>query len=75
MKDSVFQSRAYGKRENKVITMEGRVQFDLFQVRKICVLVYCVFVFESHTNCCVIICVIVLVWFHDCLCVDFVARL
>ncbi|XP_062512601.1 DNA polymerase delta catalytic subunit-like [Corticium candelabrum] len=32
MKDSVFQSRAYGKRENKVITMEGRVQFDLFQI-------------------------------------------
>ena len=33
LRDSTFQSRAYGKRENKVITMEGRVQFDLFQVR------------------------------------------
>jgi DNA polymerase delta subunit 1 len=33
MRDSTFQSRAYGKRENKVITMAGRVQFDLYQVR------------------------------------------
>ena len=28
---STFQSRAYGKRENKVINISGRVQFDLLQ--------------------------------------------
>ena len=27
--NTVFQSRAYGKRENKVINISGRVQFDL----------------------------------------------
>ena len=34
MKDSTFESKAYGKRVNKVITIEGRVQFDLLQVSK-----------------------------------------
>ena len=32
MKDSTFESKAYGKRVNKVISIEGRVQFDLLQV-------------------------------------------
>ncbi|KAG8176686.1 hypothetical protein JTE90_018415, partial [Oedothorax gibbosus] len=32
IKDSVLQSRQMGKRENKVINMEGRVQFDLLQI-------------------------------------------
>eukprot|EP00118_Oscarella_pearsei_P010957 m.70078 g.70078 ORF g.70078 m.70078 type:complete len:1078 (+) comp35658_c0_seq2:34-3267(+) len=32
MKDSTFQSRAYGKRENKVISIEGRIQLDLLQI-------------------------------------------
>ena len=32
MKDTVFSSRAYGTRETKEITIEGRVQFDLFTV-------------------------------------------
>ena len=32
MKDSTFESRAYGKRVNKVISIEGRVQFDLLPV-------------------------------------------
>ena len=34
MRTSTFESKAYGKRENKVITIEGRVQFDLLPVRK-----------------------------------------
>ena len=34
MKDSTFESKAYGKRVNKVIAIEGRVQFDLLQVSK-----------------------------------------
>ena len=38
MKDSTFESKAYGKRVNKVIAIEGRVQFDLLQVSKIGVL-------------------------------------
>ncbi|XP_064480973.1 DNA polymerase delta catalytic subunit-like isoform X2 [Ornithodoros turicata] len=29
VKDSVLQSKQMGRRENKIITMEGRVQFDL----------------------------------------------
>ena len=29
---TTFQSRAYGKRENKVINISGRVQFDLLHV-------------------------------------------
>ena len=29
---TTFQSRAYGKRENKVINIAGRVQFDLLHV-------------------------------------------
>ena len=29
---TTFQSRAYGKRENKVINITGRVQFDLLHV-------------------------------------------
>jgi DNA polymerase delta subunit 1 len=28
-----LQSRQMGKRENKVINIEGRVQFDLLQVK------------------------------------------
>ena len=32
MKDSTFESKAYGKRVNKVISIEGRIQFDLLQV-------------------------------------------
>ena len=38
MKDSTFESKAYGKRVNKVIAIEGRVQFDLLQVSKVGVL-------------------------------------
>lgn len=33
MKTSTLQSRQMGKRENKVINIDGRVQFDLLQVR------------------------------------------
>ena len=33
MKDTTFESKAYGKRVNKVIGIEGRVQFDLLQVK------------------------------------------
>ena len=33
MKDSTFELKAYGKRVNKIISIEGRVQFDLLQVR------------------------------------------
>ena len=29
---TTFQSRAYGKRENKVINIAGRVQFDLLHI-------------------------------------------
>ena len=32
MRDTVFSSRAYGTRESKEITIDGRVQFDLFTV-------------------------------------------
>ena len=32
MKDRTFESKAYGKRVNKVISIEGRVQFDLLPV-------------------------------------------
>uniref|UniRef100_H3B666 DNA polymerase n=1 Tax=Latimeria chalumnae TaxID=7897 RepID=H3B666_LATCH len=32
IKDSSFQSKQMGRRENKVINIEGRVQFDLLQV-------------------------------------------
>ncbi|XP_072444842.1 DNA polymerase delta catalytic subunit isoform X2 [Chiloscyllium punctatum] len=32
IRDSSFQSRQMGRRENKVINIEGRVQFDLLQV-------------------------------------------
>ncbi|XP_071955316.1 DNA polymerase delta catalytic subunit-like [Antedon mediterranea] len=32
IKDSTFQSKQMGKRENKVVNIEGRVQFDLFQI-------------------------------------------
>lgn len=32
VKETMFQSRQMGKRENKVINVEGRVQFDLLQV-------------------------------------------
>lgn len=34
LKDINFQSKQMGRRENKSINMEGRVQFDLLQVRK-----------------------------------------
>lgn len=33
IRDSSFQSKQMGRRENKVINTEGRVQFDLLQVR------------------------------------------
>ncbi|KAL2100877.1 hypothetical protein ACEWY4_002638 [Coilia grayii] len=32
LKDSTFQSKQMGRRENKTVNMEGRVQFDLLQV-------------------------------------------
>lgn len=32
LKDSMIQSKQMGKRENKIINIEGRVQFDLLQV-------------------------------------------
>jgi len=32
VRDTVFSSRAYGTRESKEITIEGRVQFDLYAV-------------------------------------------
>eukprot|EP00743_Colponemidia_sp_Colp-15_P006103 GILK01006561.1.p1 GENE.GILK01006561.1~~GILK01006561.1.p1 ORF type:complete len:1058 (-),score=188.44 GILK01006561.1:44-3172(-) len=32
MKDTTFSSKAYGTRENKEITIDGRVQFDMLQV-------------------------------------------
>jgi len=32
MRESNFQSKQMGRRENKTINMEGRVQFDLLQV-------------------------------------------
>ena len=32
IKTSTFESKAYGKRENKLINISGRVQFDLLQV-------------------------------------------
>lgn len=36
MRDLNFQSKQMGRRENKIINMEGRVQFDLLQVSFIC---------------------------------------
>ena len=33
MRDSTFESKAYGKRVNKLINIDGRVQLDLLQVR------------------------------------------
>lgn len=33
IKDSMFQSKQMGKRENKVVNIEGRTQLDLLQVR------------------------------------------
>ncbi|CAL1535781.1 unnamed protein product [Lymnaea stagnalis] len=32
LKDATFQSKQMGKRENKIVNIEGRVQFDLLQV-------------------------------------------
>ena len=32
LRDSNFQSKQMGRRENKIMNMEGRVQFDLLQV-------------------------------------------
>lgn len=32
IRTSTFESKAYGKRENKVMNIEGRVQFDLLQI-------------------------------------------
>ncbi|XP_005098812.2 DNA polymerase delta catalytic subunit [Aplysia californica] len=32
LKDATFQSKQMGKRENKVLNIEGRVQFDLLQI-------------------------------------------
>ena len=37
IRESTLQSKQMGKRENKIINIEGRVQFDLFQV-----------IFEEH---------------------------
>uniref|UniRef100_A0A672GC86 DNA polymerase n=1 Tax=Salarias fasciatus TaxID=181472 RepID=A0A672GC86_SALFA len=36
LRDSSFQSKQMGRRENKTINMEGRVQFDLLQVSMSC---------------------------------------
>ena len=33
VREAMFQSKQMGKRENKIINIEGRVQFDLLQVR------------------------------------------
>lgn len=38
LRDLNFQSKQMGRRENKTINMEGRVQFDLLQVRFILML-------------------------------------
>ena len=54
MRDSTFESKAYGKRVNKVISIEGRVQFDLLQVFMCCCCCKC---FYS----CVVVVVVVLV--------------
>lgn len=35
LKDLNFQSKQMGRRENKTINMEGRVQFDLLQVSEL----------------------------------------
>ena len=32
VKDTILQSKQMGKRENKVINIEGRVQFDLLLI-------------------------------------------
>jgi DNA polymerase delta subunit 1 len=32
VKDTILQSKQMGKRENKVINVEGRVQFDLLLI-------------------------------------------
>nr|QZX63221.1 DNA polymerase delta subunit 1 [Halisarca dujardinii] len=32
MRDSTFESKAYGKRVNKLISIDGRVKFDLLQI-------------------------------------------
>lgn len=34
MKDTTFSSKAYGKRENKEIKIEGRVQFDILPIMR-----------------------------------------
>ena len=39
IKEAMFQSRQMGKRENKLINIEGRVQFDLLQVYRTVVLI------------------------------------
>ena len=36
MKDARFSSKAYGTHDFKEITIDGRVQFDLLQVREGC---------------------------------------
>lgn len=36
LRDLNFQSKQMGRRENKTINMEGRVQFDLLQVSSSC---------------------------------------
>ncbi|PRD29445.1 UNVERIFIED_CONTAM: Pold1 [Trichonephila clavipes] len=40
IKDSILQSRQMGKRQNKVINLEGRIQFDLLQVSYIMCVIY-----------------------------------
>lgn len=34
VRSAILQSKQMGKRENKIINTEGRVQFDLFQVMR-----------------------------------------
>ena len=36
MKDTTFSSKAYGTRESKDVTIEGRVQFDVLQLLQAC---------------------------------------
>lgn len=51
VKDQSFQSKQLGKRENKYVNMEGRVQFDLLQVSCVlCLLTYNVLCIFLETN-------------------------
>jgi DNA polymerase delta subunit 1 len=35
IKEAMLQSKQMGRRENKIINIEGRVQFDLLQVNRL----------------------------------------